>query len=292
MLALVFALELPNEIVAWRFAAALEAREAGDKEEADRLLAEVLARRPDEERYQLEQFQWFMDDGKYEDALAFLQKRFALKPTDTKERVKLLLQRSNVYLHLRRYADAVADCRELKRINETTGTPSRAEVLNGLAYARALGDLELDEALVDIDVAILESRAEVRETEQVALQLKRANKNNQKVRSLLAWQQRSLGGCLDTRGFVRMKLGQVARARKDFDEAIQLTQQADAFFRKNPQELTISLEEFDKRAKQQHAVLLYHRSLNYELQGLTEEAKQDFAKARELIGKDPDDTLF
>ena len=292
MLALVFAAELPDEIVAWRFAAALEAREAGDKEHADRLLGEVLARRPDEERYQLEQFQWFMDDGKYEDALAFLQKRFALKPTDTKERVKLLLQRSNVYLHLRRYADAVADCRELKRINETTGTPPRGFVLNHLAYARALGELELDEALVDIDAAILEARVELRDLEQKAMQLKRANKNTLEARELLADQQSVLGGCLDTRGFVRMKSGQVARARKDFDEAIQLTQQADAFFRKNPQELTIDLEEFDKRAKRQFATLLYHRSLNYELLGMTDEAKQDFEKARELIGKEPDDTLF
>lgn len=292
MLALVLAFEIPNEIVAWRFAAALEAREAGDKERAHQLLREVLERQPDENRYQAQLYEWYLEDGKYEEALAFLQERFAAKPTQSNVINNLRLLRSQVYLHLRRYPEAIADCRELKRSSEATGQPTRVEALNGLAYARALGDLELDEALVDIDAAIVESRAELLELEQKVLDLKRNRGDTLEAGKDAAIKRRELAGCLDTRGLVRMKLGQVVRAKADFDEAIQGSQQCDEYFRHHRNSLNINFKEYEKASQRNQAVIFYHRGLNFELLGMTEEAKRDFAKAKEFLGKEPDDTLF
>jgi tetratricopeptide (TPR) repeat protein len=297
-LGLVVIVEMPNELLSWRYAAALEARDAGKKEEANKVLAELLQKRPDDPRFLAAQYTWNKEDGKYETALSYVQKLITAESEGTEFFAGLLHERSQLYLHLQRYPEAIADCLELARFHKTTGRPSREEVLNSLAYSRALAGTDLDAALIDIDAAIAISRANFRDAEQILQRAVAAKKGAFAANEFLNMQRRSLLGCVDTRGLVRFKQADYAAAQTDFDEAVESMRLVREYYRLHDDALSArerSYRDFAaKRRLLDHndAVIYYHRSLNLRKLGRDDEAQRDWDKARELIGKEPDESLF
>ncbi len=298
MIGLVLIVEIPNEIVSWRFAAVLEARDAGKKEEAETALAELLQKHPEDPRFLKAQFQWNYEDGKYDAALAYLQQRIAAEHEGTERYAALQRMRSQLYLHLRRYPEAIADCLDLARFQNVTGKPSREEVLNMLAYARGLGGVELDAALLDIDAAVAISRANLADAEQILQHALQRKKGGAAANELVNEYRRSLLGCLDTRGLVHFKQENYAAAEKDFDEAIQNMRLVREFYRLHGDALSarkLHYRDFEAELRQldhNDAVIYYHRSLNLRKLGRDDDAQRDLDKARKLIGKEPDESLL
>lgn len=134
------------------------------------------------------------------------------------------------------------------------GHGERAVLLNDRAYARAVGEFELDEALIDIDEAI----------------------------KLLKQDNYSF---IDTRAYILFRRKQYDEALKEMDRAIPLAETAYAAaaarsaFR-NLQSLQESL-----------AVMYHHRGEIYEKQNKPKEAKRDF-EAAARFGFDPEAGVY
>jgi len=298
MAGMVLIVELPNQWLAWKLAAALEAREAGDKARANQMLDELLQKRPDDEQYQTVRYMWNKEDGKYEEALQFLNKQLASAPEGTERFGALIMDRSQVYLHLGRHSEAVADCLELVRLNEKIGRPERQQVLNLLAYTRALAGTDLEAALADADAAVAIARADLKEAETVLQAAIAKKKRIFEANEQVAAYRSSLLACLDTRGVVRFKQQDFAAAERDFEEAVQYLEQVREFYRVYEKQFTTQVREYKSFAKKQkeqdhsYAVIYYHRSLNLKELGRDEDAERDWQKARKLLGREPDETLF
>ena len=290
---------IPDQIRAWKFASAIAARESGEKARGTQMLEELLKEQPEEERYLDEQYRWNLEDEKYDVALEFLQGQFAGAKEGSDHYAKLLLNRSQLYLHLRRYHDAVVDCQELLRLSEKIGTPPRSMALNLLAYSRALAGEELDAALADADIAVAAARAELKETEgQLAIATAAKKKQSIDDGERLANRRISFLAVVDTRGVVNFKKQEFAAAQRDFDEAIVNLEQVREFFRAHEKLYTTNTRLYKTYAKKQKdrdqndAVIYYHRSLNLKELGRDEDAARDWKRATELLGHEPNDDLF
>ncbi len=291
MAGLICAVELPNEINAWKYAAALEARDAGKQEVAYQILNDLHVRNPQNSRYSSLLYSWNLEDRNFKEALVVLDQMFQVGGSAR----KLLSLRSGLYLQLGRYPEALDDCRELKRISDASGVPSQADALNGLAYTRAVGNFELNQAALDSEAAVIAARRELDEAEQELKTLQQAWFwfDTSKARVKLFETRSNYLNCLDTRGFIRTKTDELQAAQVDLDEAIQgfevkiATPQLSRRVRKYR-----DLEAAIKQANSPLAVIYYHRSLNLQKLGREAEAKRDFDKARLLSGREPDESLF
>ncbi len=190
----------------------------------------------------------------------------ALEAADDLEKVAVYAQRAEQHQRLHRWQAAVDDWKAIAKLVETIpGAVTRAELLNNLAYMRALANVELEQALVDVNLAITQVKQE----------------NSQ---------------FLDTRGYVLYRLGQYSRALADLDRAVQLMREERARILKVLDENTkVYIDQrVPRKAKKSLdrslAVLLYHRSL---AQDLFDEAKgaADLAEVRSL-GLEPGDDLY
>ena len=65
-----------------------------------------------------------------------------------------LLNRSQAFQHLGLHKEAIRDWKKLVELGRSAPDHQRAVLLNGLAYAQALGNVELKEALENIIQAI------------------------------------------------------------------------------------------------------------------------------------------
>jgi tetratricopeptide (TPR) repeat protein len=155
-----------------------------------------------------------------------------------------------IYARLQRFQEAVDDASQAVKLSPT---PSN---LNTRAYIRALGKLQLDDALVDINKAIDEQ----------------ANDNAE---------------FLDTRGYVLHLLDRNDDALKDLDEAIKSTQQVKLSIRLQRQAFDPSFFK-DQADEVDHslAVMYHHRGLIYGKLGREDEASQDLRQA-DLLGYNP-----
>ena len=136
--------------------------------------------------------------------------------------------------------------------------------LNGLAYARALGNTELDQALEEVNQA-----------------LQFGGRNPE-----------SRAAMLDTRGYIQLLRGDYQAARQDLDRAIQSMEMILATAggvknypdpRQHEQDLQL--------LKHSVAVMYYHRALMFEQLGESELAARDLRRVHEL-GHEPGDQLF
>lgn len=291
---LVAIVQIPKEITAWNYAAALEARETGDKTRGYQLLDEAIARNSDRHWYEENKYDWLKEDERFAEALELLEGRGTTG-------MELLHERSQLLLHLRRFPEAVQDCEKIRQESEATGQPSVEQARNYLAYARALGQLELDQAAADMDAVTATATAELSEAladlESNQLPLWLSYPSLMRVE----YAKQRLAAFLDTRGFVRYRLGEHAQAAIDLDQAVKLVEPGANSFLKNQGEFrkrSRYAQEVNRRfpgeAEQVRtlAVLLYHRGLNRQKLGREAEANADFARVRELIGKEPDESLF
>jgi tetratricopeptide (TPR) repeat protein len=269
---------VPREIGRWYLATALEQRKSGAKEEAYTKLDQAIGWDKEEPVYYLQRANWRREDGQYQAALDDCNRAIELAGTGGESKAALkfkfeaLSSRAQIYQHLGRHGAAIADWKQIDQMSTTSGIPHRALALNGLAYARAVGKLELKEGLANADEAL----------------------------KLLP----GVDSILDTRGFLRYELGDYPGALEDLDKAVQGAEQfyEDAEKKRAgkprsemDQRLMSPAEQQEMEAeqsKQAVAVIRYHRSLVYDKLGREEDAKKDRARVKELIGREPDETLF
>ena len=142
--------KLPQEITWWHLAAAQERRLDGDLDAALRSLDRLLEESPGNVDLLTTRADWRMQNKQYADALLDANRALELEPNDP----RTLIVRSQIYQYQGRHSDAVADWDKLVELSESGFALPLAVALNGRSYARALGGLQLKEALTDIDSAL------------------------------------------------------------------------------------------------------------------------------------------
>lgn len=193
----------------------------------------------------------------YRGALADAEAVAALKPDD---RYASDIRRT-MYHMLHEHRKAVEAATEA--LDRKIG--DRAGLLNDRAYARAVGDFEIDQALADIDEAI---------------QLRKGDNRSDGDDGVASF--------LDTKAYVLFRRKQYPEALKELDPAIAHTE-------REHKELELRLtggvrrrpddrDPFSKLQRVEHnlAVMYHHRGEIYEQQGKAAEAKRDFEAAVDL----------
>lgn len=254
--------QIPREVANWYAASALELRLDGNDDAAREQLATALRWDAKNAAFYLQRAQWNREDQRYEDALADCDKAHEL----AEQHPLVLIERSQVFQHLKRYADAVQDWKTIAELNERRKVLGDVSVWNGLAYARAVAGLELEAGLEDVQ------RAVQREPHEAAI--------------------------LDTRGFLFYKLGKHAEALQDLDKAVkdaevQLAERLKKLESLSPSAMVDTRQAARERkgAESQFAVILYHRSLVLDKLDQPEAAAADRDRVRQL-GLIPSDELF
>ena len=256
--------ELPREFSRWYLAAAEENELDGRHEQALGNLDQAIAWNPRRTVLLVQRAKLQQEMGHYDLALADVNVALERQPEES----AFLELRSLIHQHLGQHASAVEDLKTLDRLSEGRWMGNRAQALNHLAYARALAKLELPEALSQIDEALN-----------------------------LAGNEPAY---LDTRGFARYQNGQYDLAFQDLDPAVKGYEYLLAFNEKQFAARRRRFSPLDERRRLKQleqlkngvAVVCYHRSLALEKLGRPIEAAQDFARAKELLGREPDERLF
>jgi tetratricopeptide (TPR) repeat protein len=249
-------LGLPDEVARWYVAAAIEAYEDGDTVGALRHMDAASRWGSDNPAIYVYLGSWKQQEGDYEGSLVQYNKVLEIDATDE----WALVQRSQVLQHLGRHVQSIADWKKLASSSAMSQIQRRVMYLNGLAYAQALGDTELDAALENIENAI--------------------NSVGQNA------------AMLDTRGFIQYRRGDLKSAKADLELAVKLvedeySQAARVTQYIQPREFEASLKAF----AQSVAVIRYHRSLVFDALEEPDAAANDRARVREL-GFEPGEHLF
>ena len=252
----------PREIALWHLIAAQESRAAGQKNQAYDRLQSGFRWSPSNAGLLLQRAVWRLEDGQCEAALTDVNAAAHLAP----DHYPTLLVRSQILQQLDRHAEAIADWKTIDRLSQTRGSPDRANALNGLAYARAVGKLDLDDALKNVAAALeLEPKSP---------------------------------SILDTRGFLLHLKGKSEEALPDMNAAVAGMEDMFKLIKSQPKELQRSMLSPDihlagiNRPAQGVAVVRDHRALVLEALGREKDAQKDLQRARELIGREPDEKLF
>jgi tetratricopeptide (TPR) repeat protein len=275
------AVQAPLEIGRWHLAAALNLRGKGEKDAAYEELAAAMVWFPKSPELLLQRAEWRLEDGRRAEALADCDRMLELGGNQE----NWLKAHAQFFQNAGEFALAVDDWKKIEELSQRSGNPPRSEALNGLAYAQALANIELDEALNNVNQA-------------------------------LELQPVSNEAILDTRGYIfhlqernALALADLDLAVKGMDEYVQqvgkvlvgqdsLPPQSKRLISSGPKTL---LEIYPSRGTVAHrfasltrsaAVIHYHRSLVLAALGRNDEADQERAIARQLIGREPDETLF
>lgn len=273
------AVQIPREIGRWQLALAIQARLRGDRAEAERRLEAALRRFPDHPALLLQRAEWWREDGREEEALA----QIARLREVAQEATSWLLVEAYFLQTSGKFEAAVPLWRTINQRSQTSGQPPRHAALNGLAYAMALAGVDLEEALA------LASEALRLDPDSPAI--------------------------LDTRGYILYRLGRHAEAVRDLrraaagiDVALERMQkllQAEGLAddRSGAELLPTTVVDLflaDARHPAQYwattrhaaAVIHYHLALAFAAMGRQTGAEIELQKARELAGREPDDSLF
>lgn len=159
------------------------------------------------------------------------------------------LARANIYERQGKHREAIDDCNTAVR-EMSAGDPV---ALNGRAYIRALANLELREGLTDVEQALRDEPDNFM--------------------------------CLDTRGYLKHRLGDNAGAVADLDRALDLMRARLARELEAAKTLEIEpavIEHLRKEYREHEAVLLHHRGLAHEQLKHADQAKADLKRAVEL----------
>ena len=293
----ILALGLPAEISRWYEAAAIEKRLDGDLEGAIETLDQALRWRPHAPSVYLRRAEWKLQRKDYRGALADYDRAIQLAPHTP----QAYIWRSRALQHLGRHQEAIADWHRAEQYQDGA-VGSRASMLNGLAYAQALGNTELDQALENVETALryVDSLESLLKPDP-AVSGDRGRWWLRKLQSLVESDNRSRieleligtkAAMLDTRGYIQLLRGELEAAQRDLDEAVKLievrlerrSQSTDYIDRR---EFELEMEE----ERQSAAVIHYHRALLYDRLGQTAEADRDRERIRQL-GYEPGSHLF
>jgi tetratricopeptide (TPR) repeat protein len=270
--------QVPKEIGRWKVASAVRLRENGQPEAAYQKLEQASGWFSNSPELLLQRAEWKLADGETEAALADADKLL----TSAKENQLWLMIHASFVQHAGHFAKAIDDWKKVDEYSFRSGIPPRATALNGLAYSQALAKTNLEDALKNVNEALEHAPGSA--------------------------------GILDTRGYIHYLKNDHEAALADLDQAVRglkaelaaaeviaKRQSMPAAFRRisnlQPKRLAEFLPAPDavtlkERTAYSAAVLYYHRSLILAALDRTAEADKDRETARQLIGRDPDDTLF
>jgi len=283
MLGIGVAIQGPREIGRWKLAAALDLRAEGKTEQAYAQLTEAMRWFPDNPMLLLQRADWRLEDGQKDEAIADADRMLDLSDDSP----SWLAAHSHFMQSAGKHERAVEDWKKIDRESQRTGKPHRATSLNGLAYAQALAEVDIDKALENVNDAL------------------EFSPGNPAI--------------LDTRGFLLYLKGgssSLAKALQDMNEAVEKMDQRVSGAQRDAKDSPRAADKFN--LLQSHpktwreasldgntdpiterelrlrsaAVLHYHRALIFEALGRTAGAEADREAARNLIGKEPDETLF
>jgi tetratricopeptide (TPR) repeat protein len=248
---------LPSERANWQIAAAQAKWLEGDLPGAISILEIAAVEFPETVAIYEQRIQFYLEAKEYEKALADVQRIIELSSDST----KALGLKSQVLHHLGKHDEAIKVCEEMWRRAEKEWIGSAPTALNSLAYAQAIRDTQLNEALEHIDEA-----------------LRLAGDNP---------------AFLDTRGFVKYRLGDSKAAKVDIERAVEVWEKLVAYQEAQGLSGVRSYQSETERTSYQKAlaVMLYHRSLVYDRLGLRDEAKVDRERVR-VLGFEPNEQLF
>jgi tetratricopeptide (TPR) repeat protein len=281
-------MQAPLEVGRWRLAAALNAREAGSHEEAYRDLAMAMRWMPGRPILHLQRAEWLLADGKKDEALVEADKIIALQ-----EEPPELMLHAQFLQRAGRKADAVADFKKIDAISQRSGLPPRFRALNALAYARAVASVDLEEALQNANEAVGLAEAEA----------EKAKKDPTKELKAAMW----LSAVLDTRGYILYLKGRYESALADMNRAIELDEASnpaaerreDRNEREGGEIRRVAAEHLRRIwsspevLNQEGSEVFYeHRALILQALGNEQAAEADLARARELTGRDPAESLY
>ncbi len=261
---------LPPEIARWYRAAAEEASLDEDYESAIRKLDEALRWDPDDPLLLIARARMKLQLKDLSGSLEDTQRGIELQGDDF---ASGLMQRMLVQQRLGNHEAAIADAtaivdlmEELASLSEAAN-PAYADALNARAYARALGEIDIDQALEDIEKAF-----ELLGTEDNA-------------------------AYLDTRGYLYYLADDIENALTDMERSVQLAEDdRSAIVMRRDERIRNGVDErwvdrFEQSAEENLAVLYQHRGLVYEMLGREEEAAEDFRRAEEF-GYSPEDGVW
>jgi tetratricopeptide (TPR) repeat protein len=252
----VMVLEGPAEVARWHQAAAMEQWLAGEEEAALGRLEDAIRWAPDRPDAFVCRGDWSLEDQEFQKAIDDYNSALELDPTH----LQALLNRSQAFQHLGRHEEAIRDWKTLVELGSSAPASQRASLLNGLAYAQALGNVELKEALENVIQAI----------------------------NLVG----ENAAMLDTRGYIHFCAGNFEAARPDLELAV-AAMEREAQAAEQVRDY-VDRREFERQLKEIRkslAVIRYHRALLYDKVGEPEAAESDRRRVREL-GYAPTPNLF
>lgn len=277
--------QVPREIARWYQAAALVANDRGDLEAAMAALDKSLAYDPNQPNVYIQRGRWRLDSQDAEGALADskLALTVSLQTQEYSPQVQSARELGAEALQrLGRHREAIEECKSIHQewLRLAEADPSLqvlgrvAIALNNLAYYRARGNLDLEEALQEIEGALA-----VLGTLQGGSD---SDKHNTDLYILL-----------DTRGYIHYRLGNYEQALADLDAAVSGAEQN---FQTRLRRLNWQMQLMPDAQTYQYqvtllrnnlAVIYHHRGLIYQAIGREEAAKRDLDLAVEW-GYDPD----
>jgi tetratricopeptide (TPR) repeat protein len=262
----------PREIGRWHLAAALNLRSKGEKEAAYQQLERAISWFPKSPELLLHRAEWRLEDGQRDEALADCDRMLEVGG----ESFSTLSIHSEFLQNAGEFAKAVDDWKKIEQASNRSGIPSRETALNGLAYAQALAEVDLDKALDHVNEALelVPNNANILDTRGFIFHLQG------KDDLALVDQNRAVRG-------MDAELTRLERARQteEADETSKLV--ASSY----PKTLRGRALGYATQARAT-AVVHYHRALILSALGRQKDADQDRATAKHLIGREPDETLF
>jgi tetratricopeptide (TPR) repeat protein len=287
MLAAVFgpctAIQVPREVGRWKLVEALQFRAAGENDAAYARLQAASRWFPKSWELRLTKAEWRLADGRRDDALAEAEEMLQVAE-GSREMPQILMVHSHFLQSAGEFAKAVDDWEKLVRLSETTGEPSRANALNGLAYAQGLAGIELDDALQNVNES---------------LEAEPGNPAYLDTRAYIYYRQAKSASGEETKELLQKALADMEPAVKAFDAAAARQQSGAGLPLSKPVKKALearpqTLRDMARTAQSDwvSAVMHYHRALILEELGRKKEAQAERAWARRIIGREPDDTLF
>jgi tetratricopeptide (TPR) repeat protein len=270
--------EAPREVGRWYLAAAVEHRVNADylritgdsqtaereRQAADAAMSSALHWYPKGGEIYYQRAKWRASDRQYSEALDDCEEAARLGVGEQ----LIAEQKVHLLMHVGKPGQAVKEAEKIHAYKHSTWNPyDDLKGLNGVAYFRALAKENLPEALANINDALKMLPPEYHSAE-----------------------------LLDTRGYVLYQMGKYNEAMVDFKTALpRADRELTALHAGRPSVRTLDHRQFtiDKQIQiKGMGVIYYHGSQVLEKLNRWKDAKELRGKAKELLGREPDETVF
>lgn len=238
-------------LVSWKLHSARQQLRNHQFEDAVATLDDILHWRPDHKEALFWRARALEKLGRLEECAAAYDRLLEQVPVFQEG----YLQRAVVQQRIGNHVQAI---RDLQHYYEATGTAHLPTALNNLAYARALGGVELDVALADVERALQAVDPQA--------------------------QPLTYAAYADTRGYILHLLGRHEEALRDLDEALRITRNEyeSVLQRFGGRRLAGRAAELVDELQHSLAVMLHHRGLAHRALGNDQQAEEDLQQALQL----------